>query len=175
LRFPLGDIAYRSSTANVKTRLGLGTAGQVLTVNSGATAPEWATPGASVPANASATVATYQSTTSTSYTDLATSGPAVTLTTGTKALVIITGLLEDFDSGIEKWMSFAVSGATTIAASDTRAIVHNASTNNGRELRASATSVVTLTAGSNTFTAKYRTGAATAYYGDRDIFVMNLA
>lgn len=39
----LGDIAYRSSTANVKTRLGLGTAGQVLTVNSGATAPEWAT------------------------------------------------------------------------------------------------------------------------------------
>lgn len=38
----LGDIAYRSSTANVKTRLGLGTAGQVLTVNSGATAPEWA-------------------------------------------------------------------------------------------------------------------------------------
>jgi hypothetical protein len=39
----LGDIAYRSSTANVKTRLGLGTAGQVLAVNSGATAPEWTT------------------------------------------------------------------------------------------------------------------------------------
>ena len=39
----LGDIAYRSSTANVNTRLGLGTAGQVLTVNSGANAPEWAT------------------------------------------------------------------------------------------------------------------------------------
>jgi hypothetical protein len=39
----LGDIAYRSSTANVKTRLGLGTAGQILTVNSGATAPEWQT------------------------------------------------------------------------------------------------------------------------------------
>jgi hypothetical protein len=42
----LGDIAYRSSTANVKTRLGLGTAGQVLTVNSGANAPEWVTPAA---------------------------------------------------------------------------------------------------------------------------------
>lgn len=38
-----GDIAYRSATANVNTRLGLGTAGQVLRVNSGATAPEWAT------------------------------------------------------------------------------------------------------------------------------------
>jgi len=39
----LGDISYRSSTANVNTRLPLGTAGQVLKVNSGATAPEWAT------------------------------------------------------------------------------------------------------------------------------------
>ena len=42
----LGDLAYRSSTANVKTRLGLGTAGQVLAVNSGANAPEWVTPAA---------------------------------------------------------------------------------------------------------------------------------
>jgi hypothetical protein len=40
----LGDIEYRSSTANTNTRLALGTAGQVLTVNSGATAPEWAAP-----------------------------------------------------------------------------------------------------------------------------------
>jgi hypothetical protein len=39
----LGDIEYRSSTANTNTRLALGTAGQVLQVNSGATAPEWAT------------------------------------------------------------------------------------------------------------------------------------
>jgi hypothetical protein len=38
-----GDIEYRSSTANVNTRLALGTAGQVLAVNSGATAPEWQT------------------------------------------------------------------------------------------------------------------------------------
>jgi hypothetical protein len=39
-----GDIEYRSATANTNTRLPLGTAGQVLQVNSGATAPEWATP-----------------------------------------------------------------------------------------------------------------------------------
>jgi hypothetical protein len=39
----LGDIEYRSSTANTNTRLGIGTANQVLRVNSGATAPEWAT------------------------------------------------------------------------------------------------------------------------------------
>lgn len=40
----LGDLAYSSATANTNTRLALGTAGQVLQVNSGATAPEWATP-----------------------------------------------------------------------------------------------------------------------------------
>ena len=37
----LGDIAYRSSTANVKTRLGIGSSGQVLTVAGGV--PSWAT------------------------------------------------------------------------------------------------------------------------------------
>jgi hypothetical protein len=36
-----GDTLYRNAT--VPTRLGIGTAGQVLTVNSGATAPEWTT------------------------------------------------------------------------------------------------------------------------------------
>jgi hypothetical protein len=39
----LGDIEYRSSTANTNTRLGIGTDGQVLTVASGV--PSWATPG----------------------------------------------------------------------------------------------------------------------------------
>jgi len=37
----LGDIAYRSSTSNVNTRLGIGSTGQVLTVASGV--PSWAT------------------------------------------------------------------------------------------------------------------------------------
>ena len=37
----LGDIEYRSSTANTNTRLGIGTSGQVLTVNGGV--PTWAT------------------------------------------------------------------------------------------------------------------------------------
>ena len=39
-----GAIAFRSATSNVNTSLAIGTAGQVLTVNSGATAPEWASP-----------------------------------------------------------------------------------------------------------------------------------
>jgi hypothetical protein len=42
----LGDIEYRSSTANTNTRLGIGTSGQVLQVSGGGV-PEWATPAGS--------------------------------------------------------------------------------------------------------------------------------
>ena len=45
----LGDIEYRSSTANTNTRLGIGTTGQVLTVASGV--PSWASPAAAGGAN----------------------------------------------------------------------------------------------------------------------------
>jgi hypothetical protein len=41
----LGDIEYRSSTANTNTRLGIGSTGQVLTVAAGV--PSWATPATS--------------------------------------------------------------------------------------------------------------------------------
>ena len=40
----LGDIEYRSSTANTNTRLGIGTTGQVLAVSGGV--PAWTTPAA---------------------------------------------------------------------------------------------------------------------------------
>jgi hypothetical protein len=65
-----GDISYRSATANTNTRLAIGTAGQVLTVNSGATAPEWKTPsGGKVLQVVSATTTTQTSISSNSYTD----------------------------------------------------------------------------------------------------------
>jgi hypothetical protein len=44
----LGDIEYRSSTANTNTRLGIGTTGQILTVAGGV--PSWATPASTAPA-----------------------------------------------------------------------------------------------------------------------------
>jgi hypothetical protein len=43
----LGDIEYRSSTANTNTRLGVGSTGQVLTVAGGV--PSWATPASTSP------------------------------------------------------------------------------------------------------------------------------
>jgi len=171
----LGDIEYRSSTANTNTRLGIGTSGQVLTVSGGV--PAWSAAPSSLPANETATVATSQATTSTTYTDLTTAGPAVTLTTGTKALVIVTCRMTTGDANRESFMSYAVSGATTIAASDTVALTCKANDSGGNGgLRASAASVPTLTAGSNTFTAKYKLSQDTDdSFSNRSIFVMNLA
>lgn len=169
-----GAISYRGATANQKVALPIGTAGQVLAVNSGATAPEWATVSAT-PANATATVATSQGTTSTSFTDLTTSGPAVTVTTGTKALVIVTARATSASSTRHAEMSYAVSGASTVSAVSTFALrAVGGTTPNGN--RMSAASIVTLTAGSNTFTSKYRTddSAQTATFQDREIIVVNM-
>lgn len=165
-----GDLLY-ASAANTLARRAIGTTGDVLTVTGGL--PVWAAPVATPPAGFVAKVATSQNTTSTSYTDLATSGPAVTLTTGTKALVIITCASANSDINRTCYMSYAVSGATTIAASDSVAAVNQ---NGGQTatMRYSAVSVPTLTAGSNTFTAKYQVNAGTGSFVDREIFVINL-
>jgi hypothetical protein len=67
-----GDTIY-SSSGSTPARLGIGTAGQVLTVNSGATAPEWKTPaaggGGKVLQVIQATTTTGVTVTSTSFTD----------------------------------------------------------------------------------------------------------
>jgi hypothetical protein len=65
-----GDIIYRNAT--VPTRLGIGTAGQVLTVNTGATAPEWKTPaGASTFVGAFASSRASQSIANATFTAIA--------------------------------------------------------------------------------------------------------
>jgi len=166
----LGDISFRSSTSNVNTRLGIGATGTVLTVAGGV--PSWATPGAANPTTADAVVTTQENTTSTSYTNLTTSGPAVTITTGTKALVIV-GASAGFNNGANNFMSFAVSGATTIAAADSFAFCSNTTGGSGNAIGSHA-SVQTLTAGSNTFTAKYKVSSGDGYFSNRRIFVMNL-
>jgi hypothetical protein len=162
-----GDIIY-SSPGSTPVRLGIGSTGNVLTVASGV--PSWSAPASASPASASATVATSQTTTSTSFTDLATAGPAVTITTGTKALVIINVRTES-SVAQRSFTSYAVSGATTIAASDDISVL----TSLDRGMRISiANRVSTLTAGSNTFTMKYRTESGTGYYSAREIIVIDL-
>jgi len=119
-----------------------------------------------------ATVATTQTTTSTSYTDLATAGPSVTMTTGTTAFVIVTTYSYNATSGTATYMSFAVSGATTIAAGDSTSVSLLGMKTGGQEWSNSAVYPVTLTAGSNTFTSKYKTSAGTGTFGNRSIIVI---
>jgi len=124
--------------------------------------------------NDTATVATQQTTTSVTYTDLATSGPAVTVTTGTKVLVIISaGEMRNQNSSGECDMSFAVSGATTIAAADATSVGITSAASN-ETFRPTGAFVITVTAGSNTFTAKYRVGGGTGIFANRRISVINL-
>lgn len=121
----------------------------------------------------SAAVATSQTTTSASYADLSTVGPAVTLTTGAHALVFLT--CNTSNSGIAgvDCMSFTISGATTLAASDVNAVVFTSGAAN--EGGGSGVIIpVAVTAGSNTFTAKYRVTAGTGTFLNRFISVIPL-
>jgi hypothetical protein len=119
-------------------------------------------------------IATSQTTASTSYVDLATVGPAVTMTTGTEAIVIFGGQYGDSGNlGNNGFMSVAVSGATTVAASDTFAAFGDQAVNT--ENLSSGFLFTGLTAGSNTFTAKYKKsgGTSTAVFTKRYLLVIN--
>jgi hypothetical protein len=120
-------------------------------------------------------VAALQTTTSTTFADLATLGPSVTLTLpagSTKALVIVTAAENTNQGGASAYMSVAVTGASTVAASDATAFIVVGS----NAVRASATAVLTglSSAGPLTFTAKYRVSAGTGTFAARDITVIPL-
>jgi hypothetical protein len=119
----------------------------------------------------SASVATSETTTSTSYTDLATSGPAVATVTGTQALIAPYSAMANSGTGFSV-MGVAVSGSSSIAATDAHAVGGPFGTNGGR---VSGLFLVTgLTPGSNTFTAKYRVLSGTGTFVDRSLTVLPL-
>jgi hypothetical protein len=114
-----------------------------------------------------AKVITDQSTTSTSFTDLATVGPSVTIDTGTSAIVTMsTFAYNSLGAGNTAMIGVAVSGATTIAANTEYARTTFWSAN--ASVYMGGTFLVTgLTAGSNTFTIKYKTDGSTIFFGNR--------
>jgi hypothetical protein len=133
-----------------------------------------------------ASVDTSEGTGSATYTDLATTGPTVAgveIVTG-KALVLISGRIraEQSASGnSESFMSFAVSGASTLAAADSRAAstwirlsVHPTESHIV-DVAMRGTAQVWLTGlnnGVHTFTAKYRTTGAASNFGVRAMTVI---
>lgn len=122
------------------------------------------------------TVATAQTTTSiAAYGDLATVGPTVSVTTGTQALVFMSAAIGNATGAGGGLMGFAVSGATTIAASDDRAM-RVMSSNAAETQRLTVMHMqIGLTSGSNTFTAKYTTPTGgTCTFQQRELAVFPL-
>ncbi|MER5252885.1 hypothetical protein [Streptomyces sp. NPDC002855] len=117
-----------------------------------------------------ATVLTQESTTSTSYTNLATVGPSVTVTTGTRALVFTHCQLFNTTADTAVFASWAMTGATTRSAFDVTAISLD-----GPNCQVGDMDLLTdLTPGSTTFTMKYRVAAGTGFFLNRKIIVMPL-
>jgi|LakMenEpi13Sep09_1017268.scaffolds.fasta_scaffold00934_3 hypothetical protein len=170
-----GDLVVGTG-ADTFQKLTAGTNDFVLTAASGETTGlKWAAIPAAVPANANATVAgaSVEGTSSGSFTDLATAGPAVTVTTGTKALIIISAQLRPTGSSAPT-IGYAVSGATTVSAGDSEVFSKN--WGNDEYIFASYAVIKTgLTAGSNTFTLKYKNeGSGTADFRYRKISVVDM-
>lgn len=120
-----------------------------------------------------AVVATGDTTTSTSYTaTLSThSGPAVSLVTGLTCFVMLSADINNGTNSDGAFMSFAVSGASTVAAADGFCIALVNNTGGSIAAYLGSTFLVTgLTPGLNTFTANYRvSGGGTGTFTNRKI------
>ena len=114
-------------------------------------------------------------TNSTTFTGL-TGGPVVAVTTGTSALVMLWARMFNNTAGGRNVAGFAVSGATTIAATDLRSIAETSNSANeeywvGATFLLNATTAA-LTAGSNTFTMQLRVTTGTGTFAPRNLVVM---
>lgn len=122
---------------------------------------------------------TTGTTTSSSYTPTLTSGgtnPSVTLATGTTALVLVsvTGSVNPAPTTIA--CGVAVSGATTLAVAGNSNAVYVGISGGYIGTMTFAKVITGLTAGTNTFTLQYQSGAGnTASFSDRSITVQGIA
>jgi len=121
-----------------------------------------------------ARVATPQDTTSTSYTDLSTSGPAcsVTLDSARTVLVLLKTQILNTSTADDIYMSFVASGATTVAAADGSAVRSNGS---GTAEQFASFALVACNAGTTTFTAKYRVDGGNGRFTNRSIAAVVIA
>tara|TARA_Y100000310_G_scaffold143172_1_gene142591 strand:+ start:187 stop:810 length:624 start_codon:yes stop_codon:yes gene_type:complete len=155
-----GDITY-ATAANALARLGIGSAGQALLTNSGATAPEW---GAVVPLfDSDYDTGGLRTTASLTYVDL-TGAPSVSMVTGASALALYRCEIANASANQQTLVSCRVSGATTIAADDQFAMMWGEVNDAGARWGLTAWRLFddTLTPGTNDFTLQARVGGGTA-------------
>jgi len=116
-------------------------------------------------------VSTQETTTSTAYTNLTTTGPVAVATTGPRAVVSLSCQLSNSTVGGESYMGVDLSGSTTLAADDNTAVFHTSATS-GAYVQCSYVIMIGPTAGTTTFTAKYRVSAGTGTFQRRRITVL---
>lgn len=120
------------------------------------------------------TINTAQTTASSSYVDLATVGPQVTLVTGARALVWWNAQMSNSLGSSATRCAIEVSGATSISPSDSHDLYNDGLTAGNATRFACAEMFDTLTPGTNTFTVKYKVNSGTGTYTDRHLIVMAL-
>lgn len=125
--------------------------------------------------NIASVITGVETTTSTTYTSaLTTPGPALTITTGTAAMVWISAICRCGSVGVAAHTSYAVTGASSITASDDWCTYFMASTSNYSS-RIGVAGMQNVTAGSNIFSMGYRSGTAgTSGFDARAIMVFPL-
>ena len=168
-----GDLLL-GGTSDIFEPLAIGAAATVLT--SDGTTASWVAPASASANNASALTTGAQTTSSGSFTGL-TTATAVTVTTGTKALVIISTEMSISVNSEQMWASWAVSGATTVAASTSLSVfTETPSTGTLPRVNTFTRGYIQtgLTAGSNTFTMQFKVGGGTGVYGNRSISVVDM-
>lgn len=123
----------------------------------------------------SATVPTLQTRSLSSYGDLTTVGPEVSIQTGTKALVTVGSRISNSNAAAAGVASFAISGATTVAAGDPTAVWASSSVASNVDQQSFTSLATGLTAGINIFTMKYKqSSGGTASFDERWISVVGI-
>ena len=122
-------------------------------------------------------IGTSESTTSAAYTDLATVGPTVSVTTGTQAWVYTSSFANNGTAGTSNSFAHEISGASSSVANDNHRglYVREGSTTGVTGGRMTTVNLRTgLVSGVNVFTMKYKTSGGTADFSSRTIAVFPL-
>lgn len=104
-----------------------------------------------------------------------TTAVSVTLRTGTTAKIDLFAYIGNSAAGNTNFLSFAVSGATTVAAADNNSTRFTSPTANYGMSIARSFVYSGLTAGTNTFTLNYKTDGGTLTFVNRNITVTGVA
>jgi hypothetical protein len=119
-------------------------------------------------------ISTFESTSSTSYTNLATVGPSVTVTHGSMCIVLWSCQLQNNTANAASHMSWSMTGSSNRAAFDLISITQDAVSASQPWRLGNVDFLTGLFPGTTTFKAEYKVAAGTADFSDRFLAVIPL-